>query len=600
MADYNSIPDMPTFPDLYEQEIVTELLTYFSQLQLWRNTFANQWEEIAQLIMPEWRNTFYFGNYNWPGQKKAERQIDATGMLMLSKFSAICDSLLTPQSMVYEQITTTNPDLNKRRDVQLYYEEVTKRLFQQRTSPLGNFAGQQHANYMFLGAFGTMAMFVDAYHDETRQGIRALRYMSIPLGELFLTQNSQGQINGFIRWFRLTAKQCYDKYGAQNFPPELKPALVSNSQTQFDFLHWVCIRNDYDPERLDHKGKVWASYHVSMTGRRLLREGGYNTFPMGIGRYIQVQGEVYGRSAAMMGLPTLKTLNAQKGVFLTQGHRAAAPVLLTRDDALVSMQAFRPGSINPGGVGPNGEELVKVLPAGNIAINEKMMDMEKAILEDLFLVSLFKLVTEMPTLTATQVIEMVNEKGILLAPTVGRQQSEYIGPMTHRELDLMSQLRLLPEMPKVLKDANGEYEVVHTSPLTRTMRAQEAAGAMRTLETGIAVVQATQNPEALDGLAVDRMMQGIAEIQGVPASWQASEQEMQQKKQARQQMQQADTANKALPNQAAMLSAKAKLMTAQSKQGGGQPLPGGGSGGIPPVQIQQPLAPPVGFPGLSQ
>ena len=40
-----------------------------------------------------------------------------------------------------------------------------------------------------------------------------------------------------------------------------------------------------------------------------------------------------------------------------------------------------------------------------------------------------------PQMTATEVIERTNEKGILLAPTIGRQQSEYLGPMIERELD---------------------------------------------------------------------------------------------------------------------------------------------------------------------
>lgn len=43
------------------------------------------------------------------------------------------------------------------------------------------------------------------------------------------------------------------------------------------------------------------------------------------------------------------------------------------------------------------------------------------------LVTLFQILTETPQMTAAEVVERTNEKGILLAPTVGRQQSEYLG-----------------------------------------------------------------------------------------------------------------------------------------------------------------------------
>ncbi len=57
----------------YEEEVVTTRLQEFGQLNLWRSTTAAHWEEIAELIDPASRNTFYYGNYNWPGQKKTDR-----------------------------------------------------------------------------------------------------------------------------------------------------------------------------------------------------------------------------------------------------------------------------------------------------------------------------------------------------------------------------------------------------------------------------------------------------------------------------------------------------------------------------------------------
>jgi hypothetical protein len=76
----------------------------FAQLTTWRNTFAQQWEEVAELVLPTSRNTFFYGNFNWPGQKKTDRQVDATAMMALQRFGAILDSLLTPRNMLWHML----------------------------------------------------------------------------------------------------------------------------------------------------------------------------------------------------------------------------------------------------------------------------------------------------------------------------------------------------------------------------------------------------------------------------------------------------------------------------------------------------------------
>ena len=129
-------------------------------------------------------------------------------------------------------------------------------------------------------------------------------------------------------------------------------------------------------------------------------------------------------------------------------------------------------------------------------------------------------------MTATEVIERTNEKGILLAPTVGRQQSEYLGPMIDRELDLMAQMGMLDPMPPRLKEAGGTYGVVYTSPLSRAMRAQEAAGFMRTVESVKELVAVSGRRDLLYPFNFKKAIPEMAEINGVKPSWMNSEDEM--------------------------------------------------------------------------
>lgn len=538
-----------------EEEIVMEALVDFNALAADRATFAAHWDEVAQLIDPTQRNTFYFGNRNTPGEKKTHLQIDATGMMAKDRFAAICDSLLTPRNQFWHGLGPDVEYLKKDRATRLWFEQVTKLVFKYRYAPIANFASQNQMVFQSLAAYGTGCMFSDAAPGG------GIRYRACPIGQMFFKEDHQGIFNGAIRWFQLNPAQCLQKFG---WLPEMMQTAYERYATQvFDFIHRVVVNDDMDPERLDAKGKRFKSQYVCVSSRNLMQaEGGYRSLPYTGTRYTQAANETYGRSPAMMVLPALKTLNAEKRVFLKQGHRAADPVLLTTDDALTDPD-LRPGASNKGGMSPDGKPLIGVLPSGEIQISKEMMAEEKALINDAFLVTLFQILTETPQMTATEVIERTNEKGILLAPTVGRQQSEYLGPQIDRDLDLLGTQSLLPPMPPALREAGGAYAVHYTSPLARAARAQEAAGFYRTIEGLKEIAGLTGDASVFDPFDFDASTPAIAEINGVPESWMASEEKVASKRQARQQAQQSEQQIRAAPAQAALMKAQA----AQAKSG---------------------------------
>jgi hypothetical protein len=312
-----------------------------------------------------------------------------------------------------------------------------------------------------------------------------------------------------------------------------------------------------------------------------MSEGGYRSFPAAISNYATAPGEVFGRSPAMDVLPALKTLNAEKKTFLKAGHRAADPVLLTTDDGITD-PSLRPGALNKGGWSLDGKPLIGTLPVGNIQINEKMMDMERALIEDAFLVNLFQMalnLKDLPQMTATQVIEITNQKGILLAPTVGNQEDD-LGHMIERELDVAEAIGEFDDdpMPPRLKEAmRAGHKIVpiYTSPLSRAMRAQEAAGFMRAVEFSKELINITQDPSHLDWADLDVAMPEMADIAGSPPSWTASQDKIDQKRKARAQAMAQQQKIQAMPAEAAMMKAQAVAAKAGTVPPGQQPAAGG-------------------------
>lgn len=548
-----------------EEELVYDTLCEFAEIQQGRYIFGSHCEEVADLILPTFRNTFMFGSYNSPGQKKTDRQVDATGMVALSRFAAICDSLLTPSNSYWHGLEALDDYVMKDRATRLWFEQATKIVFRYRYMAEANFISQNQAKYQSIGAFGNSGLFIDQL-DELATGHKGIRYKSCPMGELYFKDNHQGICDTVIRAFRLTARQIKQKW-PDTFPAKLQTALDNRSEQLFDVLHRVYPNREYEAGRLDDKGKRYKSVYVCIQSKTLLQEGAYRTFPYEIQRYEQAPQEVYGRSPAMMVLPALKTLNSEKRTFLKQAHRASDPVLLSFDDGLLNFD-MTPGVMNPGGMNSDGKPLIGVLPTGNIQVSEDMMKEERSLIDDVFLVTLFQILTETPTMSATEVIERTNEKGILLAPTVGRLRPD---AMVKRELDVLNSLNLLPPMPPRLREAKDAMGVVFTSPLAKAMKAQEAAGFFRTVEGVKELIAVSGDQSLMDPFDFDTAIPDIANIQSVPESWMASPDKIAQKKKARAEAAKRQEMIQAAPAAAAMMKAKA-LAPAQAPAQPGPPL----------------------------
>ena len=526
-------------------DLASEHIRLYYQLFAERGLFEIQWQEIAELILPNDSRSFQ-GQLMNQGQKRAqEKMYDTTGITALSRFTSILDSLLTPHNQKWHSLHTDDPTLNRNYQVRKYFDTVNDTLFRERYMETANFVENNQQTWMSLGAYGTGALFTDQLW-----GQPGLRYKFITLGELYFTENHQGVPDKVYRHYRLTARQAAQKW------PDTAPEIIhlmakTIPETLYEFLHCVVPNYEMDPARKDYKGMEWNSYDISITGNAILSIGGYRTFPYAISRYTQWLQEKYGRSPAMDMLPTLKTLNQEKKDLLKQAHRVIDPIYLVHDDGVLNTMNARPGTVIPGGVTPDGRPLVHTLPTGNVQITPEIMKDDRDSIKDAFLVSLFQILVETPEMTATEVMERTKEKGILIAPTIGRQET-YLSRVINREIDILNQQGKLPKMPNILKEAKGQYKIRYESPLAKMRRAEEASGFMRYLQTATEVAQATGDPTAMFFVNWEEAAPEIADIQGIPAKWINSLDKVKQMQQQHAQAQQQQALIQAGPTIAAM------------------------------------------------
>lgn len=477
--------------------------------------FRMLWQTVAQYVMPAWDN---FVAEFAEGINRNTRIFDSTAITANERFAAAMEQMLTPRTQKWHGLASQDAGLEDNEEVQAYLDEVTKILFAARYSPQANFASQADECYMSLGAFGNNALFIDEVPG------KHLRYRSVPLNEIVWAMNHSGIVDTVYRKFKFTAKQAREAWG-NKCPESVVKAYDKNPFTELEFMHCVRPNQDRKGGALGYRGMTFESWYVSVQDRAVIDRSGYHTFPYAIGRYRMAPREHYGRSPAIVALPAIRTLNEQKKTSLRAGQKAVDPPILLAEEGVLTPFNQRAGAANYGMLSADGVPLAQPLQIKpDFQIAESLMQMEAASINDAFLTSLFQILVQNPQMTATEALIRAQEKGAMIAPAMGRQQSEFLGPLIVREIDILSRAGVLPPPPQALTDTGRGIKIEYTSPLTRAMRAEEGTAIMNTVQ-GISVI-AQIDPSVRSVIDWHGAARDLAMINGAPAKLIRSEQEV--------------------------------------------------------------------------
>lgn len=498
---------------------------------------------------------------------------DNTGMLALPKYEALLQRLITPDGQRWHRLKASDNNLMRIYRVRKYYDELTDYLFMRRYNPYAGFLQAMGETYKALGVYGNGPLRVR--WRPARAGVPAgFSYRALPMRDFFVLLDEDGRVWKTFFRFWLTAPQFKLKFGDVVPPKSVKAELdkgagASNTR-HFEFAHVVCPRDDYDKEAIDNRRFTHASYYIAAEdGEYVGKDGGYAGNPYLMPRVATAAGNPYGFSPAMQSLTAMSTASATKKTMLKQGQKAVDPAVLAADDGALSGRVdLRPGRVTYGAVDANGNPRVRPFETSQRGwqVAEAILADERSDVREAFLVTLFQILVDNKEMTATEVYERIAEKASLLAPTMGRTQTDMCNPLIDREILMAVEYEpdQLPVMPPELIEAKGAYETVYTSPLAKSLHAEEDAGFVRLYSLAVENAQATGDPSALDHFEVDEAFPAMAEHQNVPTAWMASPDQLKAKRDARAQKQQTEQLIQAGP-------AIASVTNAAMKRGGGSP-----------------------------
>lgn len=436
-------------------------------------------QEVAERVLTRQKD---FTSKGATGIKQNEKVFDSTAPLALDRFGAAIESMLTPRTQRWHELTFGGGQ-KVDDSAKQWLSAINEALFAARYAAGANFASQAHETYVGLGAFGNGSIFVDELPN--RMG---LRYRSIPFAETWWAENFQGQIDTVHRKFDLTARQFVQKFGDE-CPDAIKTAAEKEPLRKFELIHCIRPREDASWSRMDYRGMRYASYYVAFEGRKMLRESGYRTMRYACARYTMAPREVYGRGPIMTVLPSIKTANEMQKTLLRTGQLVAEPPLLVTDDGGLGPVKMQPRALIRGGIDSAGNKAVEPLQVGaNLPITLEMLSLERSVINDACLVTLFQILVDTGQMTATEAMLRAQEKGALLAPTMGRLQSELLGPLIQAEIDILAQQGLFEDLPPEMFEEDL-LKIEYTSPLARAQMADEGVGILRTIESVAPIIE---------------------------------------------------------------------------------------------------------------
>lgn len=258
-------------------------------------------------------------------------------------------------------------------------------------------------------------------------------------------------------------------------------------------------------------------------------------FPYFTLRFNKNSGVVWGVSPAMLLYSDIRMLNEMVKVMIRSAQKQVDPPLVLPHDGYLLPIKYGPAALNFRVRGTADDKIEPLETGANISIGLEIISQWQQIVKKGYFVDLFLLLADpaRKDMTATEVMQRVEEKMLILAPVLGRLMNEFLDPLINRTFNIMARTGKLLPPPSVIGDA--PYEIEYISPLARAQKLDQ----MKSINSFLALVQniAVAKPDVLDNVNQDEVVKDVQQLYGVNPKYIRDEQEVAQIREARAQAQ---------------------------------------------------------------
>ncbi|HDS6478856.1 TPA: phage tail protein [Klebsiella aerogenes] len=490
------------------ETIKEQLLKQVALLNNDRSSFEPHWRELSDFINPR-GSRFLVTDVN-RNDRRNTKTVDPTATLANRTLSSGMMSGITSPARPWFKLATPDPDMMDYGPVKLWLEAVQRRMNEVYNK--SNLYQSLPLLYSSLGTYSTGAMAVLEDDEDV------IRTMMFPIGSYYLANSARGSVDTCYRKFTMTVRQLVMEFGMSNVSTSVKGLWESGSyETWIEVIHAVYPNIDRDTGKLDSKNKRVKSVYFEVGGDndKLLRESGFDEFPIMAPRW-EVNGEdVYGSSCpGMIALGQVKALQLEQKRKSQLIDKATNPPMVGPTSLKNQRVSLLPGDITyiDQMTGQDGLKPAYLVNPNTADLLADIQDTRQMI-NSAYFVDLFMMLQNINTrsMPVEAVIEMKEEKLLMLGPVLERLNDECLNPLIDRTFSMMARKNLLPPPPDVLQGMPLKIEYISVMA-----QAQKSIGLSSLSSTVDFIGQLAQvKPEALDKLDTDQAIDAFAEMSGV-------------------------------------------------------------------------------------
>lgn len=502
-----------------------------AQLTNDRSSFDPHWRELSDFINPR-GSRFLVTDVNRDDRRNT-KIVDPTATLAARTLSSGMMSGITSPARPWFKLATPDPDMMDYGPVKLWLEVVQRRMNE--VFNKSNIYQSLPLLYASLGNYSTGAMAV--LEDDSD----VIRTMMFPIGSYYMANSARGSVDTCFRKFSMTVRQLVMEFGLNNVSDSVKGMWDSgNYESWIEVIHAVYPNIDRDTAKLNSKNKPVKSvyYEVGGDSDKLLRESGFDEFPIMAPRW-EVNGEdVYGSSCpGMIALGQVKALQLEQKRKSQLIDKATNPPMIGPSSLRNQRVSLLPGDITyiDQVTGQDGFKPAYLVNPNTADLLADIQD-TRQIINSAYFVDLFMMLQNINTrsMPVEAVIEMKEEKLLMLGPVLERLNDECLNPLIDRTFSIMARKNLLPPPPDVLQGMPLRIEYISVMA-----QAQKSIGLSSLSSTVGFIGQLAQaKPEALDKLNVDQAIDAFAEMSGVSPTVIVPQEQVEQIREQRAQQQQ--------------------------------------------------------------
>jgi hypothetical protein len=482
------------------KEKALKFIKYYEKLKTDRANWDNHWREIAEYVMPN-KDNIYGGNT--AGQKKAAELYDTTGVHSNTLLGAALHGMLTNPSLPWFGLTTGFDEIDSDDDVRKWLQDCTRIMLNVMNN--SNFQTEIHEVYLDLGSFGTGALLI------VEDDVDVVRFLSIPIYEMYIDENFKGAVNTVARCFKKPVKDILEEYGEKVFEENNLMGIMKDPHKEFEILHVIGENSQYNPHEEKLGNYKFYSETILKDKKIVLKSKGFNTWPMPIPRWNKISGEKYGRSPAMNSLPDNKMINQMMKTTLRAAQKMIDPPLQAPDEGMMGPLKTTPGSINWYRAGTT-DRVEPILTGGRVDFGFQMMDDVRKRIRASFFIDQLQM-PQGPQMTATEVMQRTEEQLRLLGPILGRQHNELLKPLVDRVFDICLRRGLFKKVPAKLANLK-KIDVQYSSQIAQAQKLAALESFNRMM--GMTAPLFQMDPNTMDNLDTDQAFHYIAKTVGLP------------------------------------------------------------------------------------